>query len=185
MISFMGAGKGQSRRVFNNTVGKDVTSPVDTVSDGGREVKREFFDGDGELHNDYGLALIIQVDGCCRRREYFLHGKLHRKSDHPASIVYREDGSVFREHYSVDGQNHRVGGPTYVEYNENGSLKEESYRRNNARHREDGPALILYDDDGVVLVRKYYLNGKQVTLEDLPLVKSWLATPGTFEKVIF
>jgi hypothetical protein len=79
------------------------------------------------------------ISGIFQYEEYTLHGNLHQNQDIPARIVY----------------NYR-----------NGALAKEEYYKHGRLHRETGPAVINYygGEQGSV---KYYLNGEQVTSEDL------------------
>lgn len=73
-------------------------------------------------------------------------------------IFTRKDSSIL---------NNTKGGPTFIQYSPDGKRhKHVIYHRDDKKHRLDGPAEIYYHDDGGVFWSKYYINGKQYSLED-------------------
>jgi len=62
--------------------------------------------------------------------------------------------------YRLNGKRHRTDGPAYIFYKSDGSLGSEAYYLNDKYHRTDGPAIICYNRNGQVSCEEYYLNDK-------------------------
>lgn len=127
---------------------KVENSPQPTQTDAGSSVK--YCDKNGQLHNEYGPALI-RPDGST---EWWWHGMRHR-DEGPA----REDASGTKEWY-VNNKNHRVGGPAVIK-----SCGDTLWYLDGKLHRTDGPAVVMVNGSS-----KWYKNGV-LHREDGPAVE--------------
>lgn len=93
--------------------------------------RQEFYDCDGNLHNELGPAISYH-DGV---KKWYVRGALHR-TDGPAILTPKY------QKYYLNGKCHREDGPAYIAISSNGdqSLK---YYKHGLLHREDGPAVNL------------------------------------------
>jgi hypothetical protein len=55
--------------------------------------------------------------------------------------------------------------------NINGGVDSEEYWLDGEPHREDGPAIISYHSGRGITYKSYWLNGKQVTKEEVELYR--------------
>jgi len=76
-------------------------------------------------------------------------------------LTSRFFGAVFGDGHHIIARDPMTDVVTWEEWYENGKL-----------HREDGPAVILRDGEtGEVYHQSRYLNGREVTFSDKPLVQ--------------
>jgi len=62
-----------------------------------------------------------------------------------------------------NGDTHRTDGPAFIRYREDGSVQFGSYFINGNRHRTDGPSRIWYREDGRVEREEYWIHNGELT----------------------
>ena len=93
----------------------------------GKLKREEFFNSDGERHNESGPAYRRwHENGQLAREEFYLNNKLHNEHC-PAVRRWHENGQLWREVYWFNGNPHNESGPAYRRWDENGQLVCEEY----------------------------------------------------------
>lgn len=150
---------------------------------------------DGLLHRDQETGLPA-VDGPYGRREFRLHGKLHRDNDLPA-VEGNETRTKGYGEWWQDGLRHREGDlPAFVKWHaqmwwrrgvlhRDGDLpavidgKKMEWWKDGVRHRDgDMPAIIDVHLDGVGVTKEWWSHGQRHRDGDRP---AFTKTAGTFD----
>lgn len=128
-----------------------------------------------KLHRTDGPATIrYKTDGTKESEYYYTNGNLHR-TDGPA-IVWYVDGIVSCVKYCVNGQLHKTDGPAVLGFDEYGRVSKEEYRVNGELHRIDGPAMMFWDKYGVHF--EFWIRGTELNKEE------WEAHPMVISALI-
>jgi len=120
--------------------------------------------------NNLEHKIFRRSHGSIESERWYLDDKQHRL-DGPAVVRYYEDGSIYSKQWWVNGKRHRLDGPAQVWYHENGSISSECWRLYDNLHRLDGPAQVWYSKDGSIESERWYLDGKELTEEEVEDIK--------------
>ena len=111
------------------------------------------------IHRTDGPARIThRKDGTVYSKYWYKYGEIHRE-DGPAIIIYGEHGKIKREEWYYHGKMHRENGPAYTNYYECIKI----WFHHGLKHREDGPAWIEYHEKSDL--SDPFVNGKIDTLK--------------------
>lgn len=122
---------------------------------------QEFFNENGELHNEFGSARSEWYpNGNLKLDEFYLNGSLHNENG-AAYHRYDKNGHLIEEIHYINGEEHNKKGPSHQIWHNNTLIKQE-YRTNNQLHNLHGFAIQEWDEYGRTQ-GSYWINGEPVS----------------------
>jgi len=102
-------------------------------------------------------------------------------------ITRYPNGAIYQIVYHLDDDDmfwHREDGPAFEKFFLNGKLARQDWWFNNKKHKTDGPATIIYSKSEADRIERWYLNGRELTQEQIDKIKQDLAFKKTMRELL-